>query len=113
MEKIKKSKKAQTKINITSVLVSIVLIVMLVPVIVVFSVGTQQCLESETPYLMDDYDLCCNATDQACDGTDLNASSTNSLSTTERALLGLIALFIVLAFIFNVVKQSGLIKSKG
>lgn len=113
MKKIINSKKAQTKIDIVSVLVSLVLIVMLIPVIVVFSSGTQQCLEDATPYKQTGYDICSNATDGNADNTSTNVSSTNSLSTTERALLGLIALFIVLAFIFNIVKQSGLVKSKG
>ena len=35
-----------------------------------------------------------------------------NLSTTETTLLGLTTLFIVLALVFNIVKQSGLIKSQ-
>jgi len=111
MEKIRNSKKAQTKINIVSVLVTLVLIVMLVPVIVVFSTGTQQCLEDATPYLQDGYNICSNMS--VADNTSSNVSSTNALSTTERTLLGLIGLFIILAFIFNLVKSTGLTKSKG
>jgi len=111
MENIIKSKKAQTKINIVSVLVSLVLIVMLVPVIVVFSTGTQQCLEDATPYKQTGYDICSNMTIANENAT--NVSSTNALSTTERTLLGLIGLFIILAFIFNLVKSTGLTKSKG
>jgi len=107
---MKKSKKAQAKLDIVSVLVSLVLIVLLVPVIVVFSTGNQQCLEDATPYKQTDFDICSNAT--VAGNTSVNVSSTNSLSTTERSLLGLIGLFIILAFIFNIVKQSGLIKSK-
>ena len=84
---------------------------MLVPVIVVFSAGTQLCLEDDTPYLQTGYNVCSNMT--TADNTSSNVSSTNSLSTTERSLLGLIALFIILAFIFNLVKQSGLVKSSG
>ena len=111
MKKIKNSKKAQTKLNIVSVLVSLVLIVMLVPVIIVFSAGTQQCLTDENAYLQTGYNICSNET--TAGNTSSNVSSTNSLSTTERALLGLIGLFIILAFIFNIVKASGLVKSKG
>ena len=112
MEKIKRLKKAQAKINIVSVLVSLVLIVMLVPVIVVFSAGTQQCLTDAYPYQLEPDTICSNTT-TGSGATDGNTTSTNALSTTERALLGLIALFIILAFIFNVVKSSGLVKSKG
>ena len=111
MKKIQNSRKAQTKINIVSVLVSLVLIVMLIPVIVTMSAGTQQCLADATPYKQTGVDICSNMT--IADNTSLNVSSTNSLSVTERALLGLIALFIILAFIFNIVKASGLVKSKG
>ena len=110
--KMKLTETKKAKLSIVEAVISIVLIVALVPIIVVFSAGTQQCLEDATPYLMDDYDLCCNATDQSCDGTDLNVSSTNSLSTTERTMLGLIALFVILAFIFNLVKSSGLTNKK-
>jgi len=113
MKKIQNSKKAQTKINIVSVLVSLILIVMLVPVIVVFSAGTPQCLTDDNPYLWTDYNVCGNTTSYVNGTYSGNVSVTNSLTATERTLLGLIALFIVLAFIFNIVKASGLVKSKG
>lgn len=108
MEKIKKSKKAQAKIDVVSVLVTIVLIVMLVPVIVTFSAGTQQCLTDTNPYLQTGYNICSNMS--TADETGDNVSSTNALSATERTLLGLVGLFIILAFIFNIVKMSGLVK---
>ena len=40
-------------------------------------------------------------------------SSAENLTATESTLLGLTTLFIVLALVFNIVKQSGLIKKKG
>ena len=105
-----KNKKAESKISIVNVVIGLVLIVALIPIIVVFSAGTQQCLEDATPYLQTGYDVCSNAT--AGDNTSTNVSSTNSLSTTERTLLGLVSLFIILAFIFNIVQSSGLVKKK-
>jgi len=39
-------------------------------------------------------------------------SSAQNLTTTETTLLGLTTLFIVLALVFSIVKQSGLIKGK-
>lgn len=113
MEKIKKSKKAQTKLNITSVLISVVLIVMLVPVIVVFSSGSNLCLESDYPYQLEPDSVCCNTSSWIDVNSSANTTATNSLSVTERTLLGLIGLFIILAFIFGIVKQTGLIKSSG
>ena len=113
MEKIKKSKKAEAKINIASILISLVLIVMLVPVIVVFSAGSNLCLEDDYPYQLEPDSVCCNTSSWINDTDSANITATNSLSTTERTLLGLVALFIILAFIFNLVKQSGLVKSSG
>ena len=105
-----KNKKAESKISIVNVVIGLVLIVALIPIIVVFSAGTQQCLEDATPYLQTGYNVCSNAT--SGDNTSTNVSSTNSLSTTERTLLGLVSLFIILAFIFNIVQSSGLVKKK-
>ena len=105
-----KNKKAESKISIVNVVIGLILIVALIPIIVVFSSGVQQCLEDETPYLQTGYDVCSNMS--AADETGDNVSSTNSLSTTERTLLGLVSLFIILAFIFNIVQSSGLVNKK-
>ena len=107
---MRKNKKAESKLSIVNVVISIVLIIALIPVIVVFSAGTQQCLEDDTPYLQTGYNICSNATSSGTNDT--NVSSTNSLSTTERTMLSLVSLFIILAFIFNIVQSSGLIKKK-
>jgi hypothetical protein len=108
-----KNKKAESKISIVNIVISIILIIALVPIIVVFSAGTQQCLEDNYPYLLNANNKCCNTTHTYCNATTSgNTSSTNSLSTTERTMLGLIGLFIILAFIFNVVQASGLVKKK-
>lgn len=113
MEKIRKSKKAQAKLDIISVLIGIILIVMLVPVIVVFSSGSNLCLESEYPYQLEPDSICCNTSSWVDVNLSANTTATNSLSVTERTLLGLIGLFIILAFIFGIVKQTGLTKSSG
>ena len=113
-----KTKKAQTKLNIVNVVIGLILIVALIPIIIVFSAGQQQCLDADYQYIMNGeevpYNLCCNTTlttDSQCnETTSANESSTNSLSATERTLLGLIGLFLILAFIFNIVKASGLTK---
>jgi len=105
-----KNKKGQAKIDVTAILVEVVLLVALIPIIVIFSQGQQQCLVEETPYLQDGVNICSNMS--VADETADNVSSTNSLSTTERTLLGLTGLFLILAFIFGVVKSSGLIGRK-
>ena len=105
-----KNKKAQQKLNVFSIVIGFIILVVLVPIIVVFSAGSQQCLEDATPYLQTGYNVCSNATEG--DNTSTNVSSTNSLSTTERTLLGLIGLFLILAFVYNIVKSSGLTKKK-
>ena len=106
----KKNKKAQTKLNIMNVVTGFIILIVLVPIIVVFSAGTQQCLLDNATYLQDGYNICSNMT--TADNTSYNVSSTNSLSVTERTLLGLIGLFLILAFVYNLIKASGLTKKK-
>lgn len=97
-------------ISIVNVVVTLILIVALIPIIVILSAGEQQCLEDATPYLQTGYHICSNVA--VATNTSTNVTSTNSLSTTERTMLGLISLFIVLVFILNIVQSSGLVKKK-
>lgn len=103
-------KKAQQKLNIVDVAINLILLVALIPIIKIFSAGTRLCLNSSYPYLTQG--ICCNIS--SCVNTTLssNISSTCSHSSTELLLLGLITLIIVLAFIFNLVKMTGLVKKK-
>ena len=105
-----KNKKGSKGIIIIDAIIMVILIVVLIPIIVTFSAGTQQCLEDETSYLQTGYNICSNMS--VADETGNNVSSTNSLSVTERLMLSLISLFIVLAFIFTLVKSTGLINKK-
>ena len=100
------------KLSIVDVVVTIVLIVALIPIIVIFSAGTQQCLTDAYPYQLEPDTVCCNTSSWINSTDSENATATNSLSTTERTMLSLVTLFIVLAFIFNIVKMSGLTKKK-
>ena len=109
---LRKNKKGSKGVIIVDALIMVILIVVLIPVIVTFSAGSQLCLEDATPYKQTGYDICSNNTDGNAGADDTNVSSTNSLSTTERLMLSLIALFIVLAFVFMLVKSTGLIKKK-
>lgn len=102
-------KKAQSKVPIVDAMVNVILIVALIPIIVTFSAPKNLCLNSSFSYL---YSGVCNNISSYIVNATGNISATSSLTTTEVTLLGLIALFIVLAFIFNLIRTTGLVKKK-
>ena len=91
------------------ILIDIVLLVALIPIIVTFfTTGSFICTNETTPFYNETSGLC-----QVEDNSSINSVSTRiGLSPTEQSLMGLTALFLILALVFSVVKQSGLTQKK-
>ena len=107
MKKILKQLLKSTKgaIDITGVVIDVVLVVSLIPVIVTF-IASASAYVCNSGYTLNG-SSCYLTANQS-----IIISAVRGISTTESTLLGLTTLFIVLALVFMIVKQSGLIKGK-
>lgn len=102
-------------LDVTGIVVDIALIVALIPVIVTFiangTVRSCGVLAEHVAHPFLNVTTCVNSSVTPSNTSAVLASSVG-LSGTETLLLGLTTLFIVLALVFMIVKQSGLMKKK-
>ena len=109
------NKKAQSmKVNIIIgfVILAVLLIIAVVPLIKTQTeIGVLECTNSTLAFFNETSGWCINET--AGDQTD-NETQTliKTLSTSERTVMGLIVLFLILGLVFGVAKMSGLIGKK-
>ena len=106
------NKKGQMKLDLPSIILGVVLLIALIPVINSFASGDPLCLDEDYPYLIDEDNwVCCNMT-YYNSTLSANQTATNNLSATERTVLGLTGLLLILGLVFLIGKQAGLIKKK-
>lgn len=110
--KLRKTGNKKAKVDVVGVVVGIAILVALVPVVASFiqqGVDVYECQNPDLPIWNQTFELCTNASGVGV----VNESGTHvGLGATEEALLLLTILFLVLAFVFVVVKESGLMKKK-
>jgi len=107
------NKKGQMKLDLPSVILGVVLLIALIPVINSFASGNPLCLDEDYSYLIDEDNwVCCNTTTYYNSTLSANQTATNNLSATERTVLGLTGLLLILGLVFLIGKQAGLIKKK-